>query len=71
MKIDRNLVKMFTGAGLFIYGFNLMIDGIADANRTVGYHFGRCEGFSEGCKYARRRGINENNNGNNNSENKD
>ena len=70
MKIDRNLVKMFTGAGLFLYGFNLMLDGIADANRQVGYHFGRCEGFSEGCKYARRRGINENN-GNNNSENKD
>lgn len=70
MKIDRNLVKMFTGAGLFLYGFNLMIDGIADANRTVGYHFGRCEGFSEGCKYARRRGINENN-GNNSNENKD
>lgn len=70
MKIDRNLVKMFTGAGLFMWGFNLMFDGVADANRTVGYHFGRCEGFSEGCKYARRRGINENN-GNNNSENKD
>lgn len=71
MKIDKNLIKTFTGAGLFLWGFNLMLDGIADANRSVGYYFGRCEGFSEGCKYARRRGINNENKDNNNSENKD
>lgn len=70
MKIDKNLIKTFTGAGLFLWGFNLMLDGIAGANRSVGYYFGRCEGFSEGCKYARRRGINENKD-NDNSENKD
>lgn len=70
MKIDKNLIKTVTGAGLFLWGFNLMLDGIADANRSVGYYFGRCEGFSEGCKYARRRGIN-NENRDNNSENKD
>lgn len=70
MKVDKNLIKTVTGAGLFLWGFNLMLDGIADANRSVGYYFGRCEGFSEGCKYARRRGIN-NENKDNNSENKD
>lgn len=71
MKISRSFVKTISGLGLFVWGFNLMFDGIAETNQEVGYHFGKIDGFSEGCKYARRRGINNENNDNNSNENKD
>lgn len=69
MRIAKNFLKAVGGSILLMFGYDMVISAVADSNRQFGYNVGRVEGFSEGLKYARRRGINENKN--NNSENKD
>lgn len=66
MKISKNFIKIVSGSVLLMWGYDMVISAVADSNRQSGY----VDGFSEGCKYARRRGINENKD-NNGSENKD